>query len=61
MYDFSIQYLLITDEDFGKDFLDFWESSKKGKDSVDFDMEEVLRNKQKSFNFDKLWVNYVIA
>lgn len=54
MYDFSIQYLLITDEDFGKDFLDFWESSKKGKDSVDFDMEEVLRNKQKSFNFDKL-------
>ncbi|ONK79226.1 uncharacterized protein A4U43_C01F4210 [Asparagus officinalis] len=44
----------VLDEDFGKDFLNFWGPSKKGKDQMDFDMEEVLRNKKNSFNFDKL-------
>lgn len=44
----------MLDDDFGKDFLSFWGPSKKGNDKMDFDMEEVPRNKKKSFNFDKL-------
>lgn len=53
--------LLITDEDFGKDFLNFWGSSEEGKDNLDFDMKEVPRNKKKPFNFDKLCVIYVVT
>ncbi|WOL09705.1 hypothetical protein Cni_G18458 [Canna indica] len=41
------------EEDFGKDFLSSWKSSK-AENSLDFDVETVPRNGKSSFNFDKL-------
>ncbi|KQK09796.1 hypothetical protein BRADI_2g50180v3 [Brachypodium distachyon] len=41
------------DEDFGNDFLSSWKLPKSGKDTIDFDVESVLKNSNK-FSFDNL-------
>nr|XP_018686223.1 PREDICTED: uncharacterized protein At4g18490 isoform X3 [Musa acuminata subsp. malaccensis] len=42
------------EEDFEKDFLISWKSSKPGKQAMDLDVETVPQNRKSSFNFDKL-------
>ncbi|CAL9776497.1 unnamed protein product [Musa acuminata subsp. burmannicoides] len=42
------------EEDFEKDFLMSWKSSKPGKQAMDLDVETVPQNRKSSFNFDKL-------
>ncbi|CAL9038320.1 unnamed protein product [Musa banksii] len=42
------------EEDFEKDFLISWKSSKPGKQAMDLDVETVPQNRKSYFNFDKL-------
>ncbi|URE41274.1 hypothetical protein MUK42_18274 [Musa troglodytarum] len=47
------------EEDFEKDFLISWKSSKPGKQAMDLDVETVPHNGKSSFNFDKL-LGYIL-